>query len=283
MSHLPTSALGELTRTFYKVEGLGNDFVLLDHRHGGATPTPSEVRWLCDRHRGIGADGVLEVLQTEAGTPWMRLHNADGGLALMCGNGLRCVARFVALDGHQEAGVPFSIHTDSGPRTATLRADGQIAVAMGAAADGGLVRWPAGNLEGRKVDMGNPHWVHVARTGPVGLDAVGPSMQAHPAFPDGVNVSVVEAIGAGTWRLAVWERGVGPTQACGSAACATAATLWWADATADADVPSPPLTIHLPGGTLRLEGGPEAVLMVGDARVVFSGTVRVPAEARAQG
>lgn len=275
--------------SFVKVEGLGNDFILLDHRDGAPPPSPAAVRWLCDRHRGVGADGVLEICTTPAGRPWMRLHNADGGRATMCGNGLRCVGLYLAQVGALALGAAAEVHTDAGPRRLTVHRAEHITVQMGAALDGGsatLALPPAavshrldGPIEpapeavvGRCVDVGNPHWVHQTEGRPDLLGRLGPPMQRHPAFPDGVNVSVVRHRADHTFDLEVWERGVGPTQACGSAACATAATLWWRDPALRGQT----LTLHLPGGTLTLAGTPEAIEMSGPARRVFGGEVELP-------
>lgn len=268
----PTPPPSTPARAFTKVEGLGNDFILLDHRRVRAQPSPAEVRWLCDRHRGVGADGVLELLISPEGLPWMRLHNADGGLATMCGNGLRCIAWYLAAQGEVAHGQRLRLHTDAGPRAATICGHERVQVELGAAQLFGAVPMEsaAGRaLSGEKVDVGNPHWIYL-ETGdtPPALHTVGPVMQHHPAFPDGVNVSVARPLGPNHYALQVWERGVGPTQACGSAASATAATIWHRGLAEGA------LQIDLPGGPLRLEGDPQQILMSGPARVVYEGRVR---------
>lgn len=180
-----------------KYHGLGNDFlVLLDV--DGKQPIDGELaRAVCDRHRGVGADGLIRLT---AGPLRMELYNADGGRAETSGNGLRCVA-LAAADAGWDVGRSFTITTDAGPRRVDLHDDGLVSVEMGAA-----------RIRGDRVDMGNPHRV---------------------VFPDGEgfgvpdvsdeNVEFVWLGGPDTLRMRVFERGVGETQACGSGACAAAA------------------------------------------------------------
>ncbi len=235
---------------FHKYEGLGNDFVLVDEDVG-----PERAARLCDRRRGIGADGVLVVGRAP---PSMKVYNADGSVPEMCGNGLRCVARYL----HTRHGQPpeMTVETGAGPRPVRIRGD-EVEVGMGAATDRG--REDVERFVGRRVDTGNPHLV-LLRTEPWPDELfrrLGPALQVG----GGVNVSFAERLGPDHVRLRVWERGAGPTLACGTGACATVATGWWT-AQLHGEV-----RVDLPGGTLRIGGTPAALVMTGPAREVFSG------------
>lgn len=268
----------------FKYYALGNDFVVLDRRASGEDVTPAVARRLCDRRRGVGADGVLVLLPAEGAWARMRVHNADGSLAEMCGNGLRCVVKHL-VDHSPEKPESIPVWTGAGLLSCRIRygAGGaeEIEVSMGPArlvADnlpsaGGrpFVReevpgFPG--LRGTAVSMGNPHLVLFD----VSLDqaaALGPRLEVAAGFPDRANVELVRVEGAGL-ELVVWERGVGLTQACGTGACAAAAAAVW-----EGRLPARLwLPVRLPGGTLRIhvEEDLSAVLMRGPATFVFEAT-----------
>ncbi|MFQ3679677.1 MAG: diaminopimelate epimerase [Pseudanabaenaceae cyanobacterium] len=269
---------------FVKYHGLGNDFVLIDNRDRPdlAIPPAAVPAW-CDRHRGIGADGVLFLGQRD-GFYQMRLINADGSEAEMCGNGVRCLAKFM-----QELGIPpegnrYRVQTGAGLRELFLEPDGQITVDMGAP------RLPAAEIpttlvapEERAiavpltvaarewsvtaVSMGNPHAVvFVADVEAIDLATIGPQFETHPAFPQRVNTEFVQVLARDRLRVRVWERGAGATQACGTGACATvvAAVL--------TDRAERECTVELPGGDLRIRWDEPTVWMTGPAVRVFAGT-----------
>jgi len=244
-----------------KYHGLGNDFLVLfdlDDRHPiGA----EEARALCDRHRGVGADGVIRVT---AG-PTMELYNADGGRAEMSGNGIRCLA-LALVDAGLAHGPNLTIATDAGGRDVRIGDDGMISVEMGGAplhdiADELL---PSGTLRAARVDMGNPHLVLLV-DGPPGADVTAYAAAAASADDEPANVEVV-TVGAEAGRLTmrVWERGVGETEACGTGACAAAAAArsW---GLADDHV-----VVHQPGGDLRVSLAGETVVLTGPAVHVCS-------------
>ena len=257
---------------FGKYEGLGNDFIVVDTRGWSAANRsalgPEAARRLCDRNFGVGADGILRLEPGAPGTvARMTVLNADGSVAEMCGNGLRCVARY--LRDHGEASAPeIRIETGAGPLPCRF-VDDDVEVSLGSVTDGGVARvdLDGENVIGRRLALGNPHFVVAAPGGRDEAARIGAALQTHPAFPGGVNVSVRRFTGTGTATLHVFERGCGLTLACGTGAGATAAAAWL-----DGDATwGQPLQISLPGGTLVISGGLDGLWLKGPARAVFQG------------
>ena len=274
--------------TFTQMHGLGNDFLVVDGRQ--AFVTAEAAARLCDRRRGIGADGILTLLPPSAPGAAARMHvfNADGSVAEMCGNGLRCVVRHL-LEASGDAARRVVIETGAGLRDGELAGPpGRVRVGMGVAR---LVE-PRIELEllgqrfaGVVVSMGNPHLV----LGPWDPDQLrglaerfGPGLERHPRFPERVNIGFFAPTGDAGLRLVVFERGSGITEACGTGAAAAAVVARRARLVA----PDRPVTVHLPGGALAVEidgavdaPGPElgAVRITGEAVVVFTGTVALGA------
>jgi diaminopimelate epimerase len=290
--------------SFTKVEGLGNDFVVVDLRApsaaatgGGRSPQdPAVVRAICDRHFGVGADGVLAILPGIAGDARMRVLNADGSEAEMCGNGLRCVAK-VLYDSDPALRRPvLRIDTGAGLLTCAIDAAGTDGPARSVAIEMGRPRLareeiplhPAGSgrairetvtAGGRTftftgVSMGNPHAVIFIDDPTADLRALaeqyGPALEVDPTFPHRTNVEfarIRQTSGRAEIDLVVWERGCGITLACGTGACATVAA-----ASAEQRLPTAVETpVHLPGGTLHITVAPElaGVRMSGPAVTVF--------------
>jgi diaminopimelate epimerase len=264
------------TLTFAKYEGLGNDFIVVEAVSEAAFPAELAKR-LCDRHFGIGADGVLLVLPPASREARARMVvlNADGSRPEMCGNGVRCVALHLALKDELAAGA-LTIDSDAGPRRITLERAGSSAMAaveMGhAVLEPELVqRFRGRDLSFSRVSMGNPHAIAFdTELGESALDELGPELSAR--VPGGSNVELVSSKGARELELLVWERGVGRTLACGTGACATAVA---AAITGRAPFDQP-IRVGLPGGDLEITVRREtlAVTMRGPARLVFSGVVR---------
>ena len=268
---------------FEKWEGLGNDFLVIA-ADPDRLPNEAEIRWLCDRRRGVGGDGVLFVGQTASERPRMVVRNADGSRPEMCGNGVRCVAAWL-----RPGGGELLIETDAGERRCVVERQGQgwdVAVDMGPARFGDEITHPgAPGLRFQQVDMGNPHAVSLGQEGDLHrslqgldealLDRVGPALSA---APDGCNVELCRITGDGSHPsridVLVWERGVGRTQACGTGACAVAAAACRAGRARWAE----PLVVGLPGGdlTITVAAGGEAVTMRGPARRAFVGEVAIP-------
>ncbi|MCS6799711.1 MAG: diaminopimelate epimerase [Myxococcota bacterium] len=265
-----------LAPRFEKWEGLGNDFILVDE-----ALEPDVAVALCDRHLGVGADGVLYV-GVRDGRPFMHVTNADGSHAETCGNGLRCAARYLVERG-LVAQPCFEIDTDAGPHRCRVLGD-RVQVEMRPAslapehvpvvADKPMLDAPveiAGvTLRVTAVSMGNPHAVSFD---PVGEAAsrIAPALERAPWFPRGVNVGFASLRDSTHLELRVWERGVGWTRACGSGACAAAvAAVETGRARRDE-----PIEVRLPGGTLEIVVGSPGtpIRMDGPAQRVFAGTL----------
>lgn len=245
---------------FTKMEGLGNDFVVVD---GPVDPYPQQIAEWCDRRRGIGADGVLEVTPLSNVRVRMRYWNADGGAAEMCGNGLRCVARYASDRGWVD-GDSFTVETAVGPRVVKLRDNGQVRAFLGTPTAGEEME--LGGITVHTVEVGNPHaisWVEDTRRAEV--KKVGPEIEMSEHFPDGTNVEFATVSGPNRIDLRVWERGVGETLACGSGAAATA-FLAHEQGYVDSSV-----TVRLLGGELRVFLDEEGAWIEGPANAVFSG------------
>jgi diaminopimelate epimerase len=273
---------------FTKYQGLGNDFILVDNRHQ-ATPclTPAQAVKLCDRHFGIGADGVIFALPGIDGNDYaMRIFNSDGSEPEMCGNGIRCLGRFIAdLEGQGEQLVTYKIHTLAGVIIPEILADGQVRVDMGeprlraaeipttlSEKDGQVVnqvlRVADQDYLVTCVSMGNPHCMtYVPDASAVPLAQVGPQFEHHPAFPQRTNTEFVEVVNTGYVKMRVWERGAGITLACGTGACATvvAGVLTGQNERV--------CTVELPGGCLQIEWSAvnNHIYMTGSATVSFRG------------
>jgi diaminopimelate epimerase len=258
--------------TFEKYEGLGNDFLVVEAEDEGAI-TPEQALALCDRHFGVGGDGVLLLLPArQAGADArMRVINADGSVPEMCGNGVRCVAVHVARERGVRHGT-VTIETDAGLRACVVHDDGpsaRVAVDMGRVA---LLGDRSLEIDGRRVtvsvaDTGNPHAVLFGAFSRTDVEHLGPRLAKHPTFPRGTNVEFANPTRDGI-DLVVWERGAGLTLACGTGACATAAVA----CTKELAKRGVPLLVHLPGGALEVTIDDEdRATMTGPARHVFSG------------
>jgi diaminopimelate epimerase len=283
---------------FAKYEGLGNDFIVVDGRTQDLALAAEHAVALCDRHRGIGADGVLMV-EFRGGLPAMRVINADGSRPEMCGNGLRCVvlylahSGFIAAPAHAREVVEVTVDTDSGPHRCRLWCEGGedlVEVGMRAAslepaslpvqAEGaatGPLLDAAFEVDGSRVklscvSMGNPHAVTFDDIGGARA-ALGPRLGTHPRFGAGANIGFARMVGPQSIELAVWERGAGFTEACGTGACAAAVA---AIETGRAKR-NEPIEVRLPGGPLRIlvTERDKPILMTGPARRVFEGSVEL--------
>ncbi len=272
---------------FTKMHGLGNDYVYVDLFRERIDGDPAELaRRVSDRHFGIGSDGLILIGPSERADARMRMFNADGSESEMCGNGVRCVAKFVHDHGIA-AKDRVTIETGRGVLTLDLEIVGgkaeRVRVNMGAPIltsaeipttlsgdppiDAAIV------VDGREyrltaVSMGNPHVViYVDDVATLPLEAIGPKFERHAAFPRRVNAHFVQVIGPGEVIMRTWERGSGITLACGTGACAVCVAGVLTGRT------DPKLLAHLPGGDLELEwaGTGESVFMTGPATEVFSG------------
>ncbi|MDJ0598941.1 MAG: diaminopimelate epimerase [Crocosphaera sp.] len=275
---------------FTKYQGLGNDFILVDNRHS-STPllSPEEAIKLCDRHFGIGADGIIFALPGDDHHDYtMRIFNSDGSEPQMCGNGIRCLARFLAkLEGMEPIGKSYRIQTLAGTIIPSLEAQGQVKVDMGnpfllakeipTTLTKGEEKVINQSLEvgGQSwlvtcVSMGNPHCVtFVEDVAKIPLETLGPLFEHHSVFPERTNTEFIEVVRPDYVKMRVWERGAGITLACGTGACASvvAGVL-----TGNCDRLC---TVELPGGCLSIEWSQEdnRLYMTGPAEAVFTGVI----------
>jgi diaminopimelate epimerase len=268
---------------FTKMHGLGNDYVYVD---GFAAPPPRDpaavARQVSDRHFGVGSDGLILIVPSERADARMRMFNADGSESEMCGNGLRCVAKYV--HDHGIARKPrLNIETGRGILTVDLEVRNgkaeRVRVDMGEPILQGSdiptrlpgdppVDAPLGEYRVTAVSMGNPHAViYTPDAAAVPLEAVGPKMEHDPAFPRRVNVHFVQVHSPAEVTMRTWERGSGITLACGTGACAVCVAGVLTGRTERT------LLAHLPGGDLDLEwsAADNHVYMTGPATEVFTG------------
>ncbi|MBW4722269.1 diaminopimelate epimerase [Saccharothrix obliqua] len=209
---------------FLKGHGTENDFVVLPDPDGVLDLTEERVRALCDRQRGLGADGVLRVVRPDFGPWFMDYRNADGSIAEMCGNGVRVFARYLVEAELAPLGE-FTIGTRAGQRDVVVHDDGTVTVGMGRASVTGTSTAVVGGAEfgGVAVDVGNPHLACVTETPVAALDLRDQPGYDPAVFPNGVNVEFVNVLGDGALRMRVHERGVGETRSCGTGTVATVA------------------------------------------------------------
>jgi len=278
---------------FAKYQGLGNDFVIVDLRAEGAgeLPDPVQARAICDRRFGVGADGVLAILPpTRAGSDaQMKVINADGSDSEMCGNGLRCVAKYL----YERGGVQrdrLTVDTGAGPLTCALHVSAgkvlEVTVDMGrprlsrgeipmtGPADERCIDVPVDHVRITGVSMGNPHAVIFVDDGADLMTlakTLGPDLEVHSLFPRRTNVGIARMQTPRDIDLVVWERGCGITLACATGASAAAVAACLTDRAAlDTDI-----AIHLPGGSLAIRVAPNygTVYVRGPAVHVFDGSV----------
>ncbi len=270
---------------FSKYHGLGNDFILIDNRQSLEPILTSEqsVKW-CDRNFGIGADGVIFLLNDPNGEYRMRIFNSDGSEPEMCGNRIRCLAKFMQDLGIAPVADKYSVHTGAGLIVPQMDADGQVTVDMGkpfltaseipttlGESDRKVVDFPL-EVGGKTwnvttVSMGNPHcMVFVDNVDSIPLAEVGVLFEHHPVFPKRTNTEFVEVVNRGYVKMRVWERGAGATLACGTGACATVV------AGVLNDLCDRTCIVNLPGGDLKIHWSDtsDRILMTGPADMVFT-------------
>ncbi len=262
---------------FLKGHGTENDFVVVPDPDGALELTAARVRALCDRRRGLGADGVLRVVRAgvvedrPGGVPpsawFMDYRNADGSIAEMCGNGVRVFAHYLVEAGWADAGE-VSVGTRSGVRSVVTRPGGEVTVDMGPASCTGESSTTVGGcrLGGAVVDVGNPHLACVTD---IDLDAL--DLRAAPSydpevFPHGVNIEFVRRVNPERVRMRVYERGVGETRSCGTGTVAAAVAALRADG---ADTGS--RTVDVPGGTVRVDVTDSTSKLTGPAVLTAQG------------
>lgn len=251
---------------FTKMHGAGNDFLLFEEDEVRDMDLSALARRACDRHFGVGADGILLPAASERADVRMIYYNSDGSLSRMCGNGIRCLARY-AVDHGLVSGETLTIETGAGVHTLCLNGDGSSRVGMGEA---GIE--PEIEVCGRRflrVDLGNPHAVAFLEdeeeVEALDLRSLGPVVEHDPAFPEKTNVEFAFSRGPHEVRMRIWERGAGETLASGSGACATAA------AALHHGLASSPVAILLDGGVVEVEEYENQLYMTGPAEYVCEG------------
>lgn len=274
---------------FTKMHGISNDYVYVNAFVSKVDDAPAVARKVSDRHTGIGGDGLILICPSNTAHARMEMYNADGSRGAMCGNGIRCVGKFVFEHGLAKAN-PLKIDTDSGQKTLFLEMkDNKVArvtVDMGepildgpripVAAAGQIINQPL-EVDGKLyqvtcVSMGNPHCVtFVDSVESLDLEKIGPKFEHHAFFPHRVNTEFIRVVGPTELDMRVWERGSGETWACGTGACAAAV------AAALNKKAGRRITIHLRGGDLEIEWREEDnhVYMTGPAEEVFEGTIEI--------
>lgn len=270
---------------FWKMHGLGNDFVVIDARRHPIALSPDTARAIADRRLGVGCDQLVTLEPPPpggTGAAFMGIRNADGGVVENCGNAARCVAALLMAETESDR---VTLDTLAGPVTAHKAPGGLVRMDMGPprldwrdiplaeAMDTTTLPVTAGPLEGPcAVSMGNPHAVFaVADAEAVDLPTLGPRLETHPLFPNRTNVEVVAVTGSDRLRMRVWERGVGITRACGTGACAA-----FVAARRRGLLAGDAAWIDLDGGALRIAwsgGAQDPVWMTGPATLVFTGVL----------
>ena len=257
---------------FTKMHGLGNDYLYVYGAVPNNIATLSQA--LSDRHFGAGSDGMIYIAPSDTADFSMRIFNADGSEAMMCGNGIRCVGKYVYDKGYTDK-TRLTIATRAGVKLLRLHLKNgvvhTVTVSMGSAVVSPPQTPQAGGeaVEVVPVNVGNPHAVVFcpnAETAPV--TTLGPLLERHPAFPGGVNVEFVQVLSERELRMRVWERGSGVTMACGTGACASTA----AAVSLGYCMPDTPITVRLDGGALEVTVAPDGkVTMTGPATFVYEG------------
>jgi diaminopimelate epimerase len=274
------------TTPFRKMNGLGNDFVVLDARARALALDPGAVRAIAGRKSGVGCVLVIVLVPSARADAFMRIYNADGGEVGACGNAARCVAALLAEEG---GGPQVSIETESAVLAATVNDDGSVSIDMGAPRvawdeiplaepfhDTRRIELQLGPIDDpvlhspSAVNVGNPHCIFfVDDVEAHDLARFGPMLEHHPLFPERANISLAQVTGPGALRLRTWERGAGLTRACGTAACAAAV------AAARLGLTGRRVTVTLPGGDLDIDWREEDdhIVMTGPYALDYEGTL----------
>jgi len=274
------------------MHGLGNDFIMIDNLNGGTSLSCEQVKRLCNRHFGIGADGlILLEKRDDESNCYMHYYNSDGSVVEMCGNGIRCTAEFyVQITGEHKTNLRIDtacgvkeIKTDENGYSvnmgkASFRNDDFPLPAMASSEGGATEPMRVEGLELHFASMGNPHAVafidsakQMGGVDSFDLKAIGPRIENHEFFPNKINFEVAQKVNENTLRVRVWERGSGITLSCGTGACAV-----YAVARKQGLINQGACEIQLPGGSLFIEEDKEGnCIMTGPVETVFSGTIEI--------
>lgn len=271
--------------SFTKMQGCGNDYIYIDCRKEIPAGLFEKIPFLCDRHFGIGADGVILICHSDKADAFMRMFNADASEGKMCGNGVRCVAEWLYTHGIQKQQI--QIETLAGIKLLQRVAEKQWTVDMGKA-NFQAESLPAVGFSNQNlihtisvaekkwqvvlVNMGNPHCViQVDNTQRLDLEKIGSCFEKAPAFPEGVNTEFIQYINQTELVMRVWERGSGETLACGTGACASVAAF----VERGLCPKNQDITVHLLGGELKIKVTEQTIFMTGAAQTVFEGQISI--------
>jgi diaminopimelate epimerase len=253
-----------------KAHAYGNDFLLMPEQEVAVADRPALSRELCDRHRGLGADGLITYSEGPRGAR-MQLLNADGSYSEVSGNGVRCLAAWLARTRSLRAGQSIEIETDAGVKTLDLLdTDGRRVTFRAGMGQPEQIQQRSIDVDGTAVTavtlrVGNPQCVVLGEVSEARLHSIAAKLAVHPVFPEGSNVELATVEAPDAVRILIWERGVGPTEASGTGACAAAvAAMSFGGAGRDVQVTSP-------GGTQRVEWNDRGLFLTGWAEVVFEG------------
>ncbi|MEK6777999.1 MAG: diaminopimelate epimerase [bacterium] len=271
------------TLHFTKMQGTGNDFILVDGLRERIGAPDKYARFLCDRRFGIGADQVLVLLASEKADFQMQIFNADGSEVEMCGNGIRCFAKYLRDHGYTTKNV-IRVETMAGIMTPEVQ-EKEISVDMGVPIlsgpkipvnmDGEIISEPIrldkSDFLMTCVSMGNPHCViKVPDVDTFPVEKIGPMIESHPLFPKRTNVEFIQVLNDHEIKMRVWERGAGETLSCGTGACAStvaSALNHWTGRN---------ILVHLKGGDLKVQWNEKGrVTLIGPAEEVFSGQIEI--------
>ncbi|HLP86541.1 MAG TPA: diaminopimelate epimerase [Candidatus Paceibacterota bacterium] len=260
--------------SFYKYHGAGNDFIMINNLNKSINLTVDDIKLLCDRHFGVGADGLILLESSNKADCFMSYYNSDGTEAEMCGNGVRCTAKFF-LEQTNSTLNELNIDTRAGIKKIIVSEDNTYSVNMSTP----VFIHPdfpneSKNIEGFQfnfVSMGNPHAVTlVENLNNIDLKIVGPKVENNSLFLHKINVEFVEKVSDDYYKVLVWERGCGATLACGTGACAIFATLSQGQSLRKNEI-----TLEFPGGKLYLSKNPEGqIILRGPATFVFKGEIK---------
>ncbi len=261
---------------FYKYHGAGNDFIIIDNRDNSFdVKNIDNIKLLCHRRFGIGADGLILLEKSSKADCFMNYYNADGSLAEMCGNGVRCLAKFF-LEQTKSNLKELSIDTRAGIKKIICNEDGSFSVNMGAPVfshsdfpDSSLI---LENILFNFVSIGNPHAVGLVKNiSEIDMAQIGPKIENDSHFPNKINVELVEKVKDDYFKVKVWERGCGTTLACGTGACAVYAIITkdW-----DRQNLTQEITLEFPGGNLYVSKNRKGqIILRGPAVCVFKGEI----------
>lgn len=280
---------------FYKYHGAGNDFIMMNNFKGDISLSPEKIESICNRHTGVGADGIILLESSNKADSsrhslsmevdcFMNYYNSDGTLAEMCGNGIRCIAKFYLnilqndkMENENEDKI-LNIDTRAGIKEITCHKNGSYSVNMGTPIfESNDFPSQSLNLEGvdfNFVSMGNPHAVaFIKDLNDYDIRSIGPEIENNKNFPNKINVELVQKINDTHYKVKVWERGSGETQACGTGACAVYSILRKSSVISKT-YDQKEITLEFPGGDLFLSQNKKGhVILRGPAEFVFQGEI----------